>query len=61
MEKFTRLELKEMLLETIAIYKKLQFSYSHEYSTEPDATLKMFTASDSRKMDEIIAKLDIAK
>lgn len=56
-EIFTKKELQEMLLEVIGIYKKLQYSNSHEYFAESDAILKVFTNSDARRMEEIINKV----
>lgn len=57
-EKFTKKELQQMLLEVIEVYKKLQYSNSHEYFTEPDAILKVFTNSDARRMEEIIKEIE---
>ncbi len=59
MKKMSKSELEKILLEVIEIYKKLQYTNSHEYFIEPDAITKMFTMNDARKMDEIIRYLEL--
>lgn len=61
MIKFSKRELQEMLLDTISVYKKLYYSNSHEYFTEPDAEEKIFTGKDAKKMNKIIKRLGIDK
>ena len=61
MEDLTKAELREMLIQVIKVYKKLQYSNGHEYFTEIDAEKKIFTVADSKKMDEIIRKLNLDK
>lgn len=59
MKNLSKKELEKMLLETVTIYKKLQFTNSHEYCMDNDATDKMFTVADKRRMDEIIKELHL--
>lgn len=59
MKDFSKQELKEMLMNTIKIYKKMQYSNGHEYFTEPDYLEKIFTQNDAKRMDEIIKKFEM--
>lgn len=58
MKNLSKTELQEMLLDSIEIYKKLQFSNSHEYCMDKDAKSKVFTMNDARRMDEIIKEVE---
>lgn len=61
MKKISKNELEEILMETIEIYKKLQYTNSHEYFISEEDKVKAITLKDVRRMDDIIKYLELDK